>query len=78
MSKEKNVKIEQQMYDEAIRLAAEGDPCMAPDRVDELLRLIGQDAHEASARPCETCRKITALVKKPFWCLRLALARRAT
>lgn len=43
---------------------------------DEILALIRDDPHEASPRPCPTCRKITAITGRPFWCLAMALVRR--
>jgi hypothetical protein len=44
--------------------------------IDEVFDLIKIDVHDPSTRPCETCRKVTALVHAPFWCLRFALKKK--
>lgn len=52
--------------------------------VDASLRLIQDDPHQWSERPCSTCRAVSSIVGKPFGCLvyaerrALALAARST
>ena len=36
---------------------------------DTALRLIQEDPHQWSARPCQTCRSVSTLIKKPFGCV---------
>ncbi len=40
---------------------------------DAAVRLIAADVHPKSARPCETCRKVSAILGEPFWCLEYAI-----
>lgn len=61
------------MSEEAIRLGMEGNPYLRADLVDGMLDLIRRNSHPAKPRPCEVCRKVTALVQRPFWCIRVAL-----
>lgn len=41
-------------------------------QLDEVLRLIEQDPHGWSKRPCETCRQISAIGGRPFGCVKKA------
>lgn len=36
--------------------------------MDPVLRLIQDDPHQWSIRPCQTCRGIGAIIGKPFGC----------
>ncbi len=36
--------------------------------IDALRDLIYNDSHRWSKRPCQTCRAITSIIKKPFGC----------
>jgi hypothetical protein len=38
--------------------------------LDPVLRLWESDPHQFSERPCQTCRSISALVRRPFGCER--------
>jgi len=64
------------MTDEALALLADAyhaDPTV--DRhTNTIIDLIRDDAHQHSTRPCATCRKITAMIGRPFWCIRAALS----
>ena len=40
--------------------------------VDIILDLFDRDPHQWSTRPCQTCKAISALVGKPFGCVRKA------
>ena len=42
-------------------------------QTDEMLARIVADIHPPSTRPCETCRKISAVLSEPYWCLRVAI-----
>jgi len=35
---------------------------------DAVLRLIEKDPHQWSARPCQTCASVSALIGRPFGC----------
>lgn len=64
------------MSEEFLKLAgvATGKGRRITDEQAELaLSLIRYDVHPSSPRPCGTCRKITAILGEPFWCLRHAL-----
>lgn len=37
-------------------------------QMDSILRLMYEDPHQWSNRPCNTCRAITAILGKPFGC----------
>lgn len=41
---------------------------MEDKMVDAILRLIQNDPHGWSSRPCQTCQTITGLVGKSFGC----------
>jgi len=36
--------------------------------MDAVLRLMQDDPHQWSSRPCPTCRSVSSLVGKPFGC----------
>ncbi len=40
--------------------------------VDPALRLIEQDPHQWSKRPCTTCQTVSSLINRPFGCVRYA------
>lgn len=40
--------------------------------IDAALRLIEQDPHQWSMRPCATCRSVSAIVGRPFGCVKKA------
>jgi hypothetical protein len=44
--------------------------------VEPLLRMLQDDPHQWSTRPCETCRAIESLTGKPFGCYLYAHRRR--
>ncbi len=39
--------------------------------VEAVLRLLDNDPHNWSARPCQTCKAVTSLVGRPFGCTRI-------
>lgn len=45
--------------------------------LDASLRLIEDDPHDWSERPCPTCRPISAMVGRPFGCYSYALRKQA-
>jgi len=40
--------------------------------VDAVSDLIYEDSHRWSSRPCQTCKAITTIIKKPFGCYKYA------
>lgn len=36
--------------------------------MDAILKLIQEDPHQWSTRPCSTCRTITSMIDRPFGC----------
>ena len=40
--------------------------------VDPIIRLIEDDPHQWSTRPCQTCKTISSLIGKPFGCVKKA------
>ncbi len=41
--------------------------------LEPILRLLQEDPHSWSERPCPTCRPISSIVGQPFGCYRYAL-----
>lgn len=45
---------------------------------EAVARVFEVDPHQFSSRPCETCLAVSALLDRPFGCLKVAADRRAT
>lgn len=45
----------------------------SPEEFQAIGHNIRLDPHQASARPCSTCRRIVAILGEPFWCIALAI-----
>lgn len=40
--------------------------------VEAILRLLDEDPHDFTSRPCQTCRAVTSLAGRAFGCVRVA------
>ena len=43
---------------------------------EAVLRLVDDDNHDWSSRPCQSCNAVTALAGRPFGCVRVARQRK--
>ena len=44
--------------------------------VEAVLRLLDDDNHDWTSRPCQSCSAVTALAGRPFGCVRVARQRK--
>jgi len=45
-------------------------------QVDQILRLLREDNHYWSERPCATCKTISTIIERPFGCYEYAARRK--
>jgi hypothetical protein len=44
--------------------------------IEAVIRLVEQDPHQFSTRPCSTCRAVSSIIDKPFGCVRKAMEKK--